>query len=100
MGNWSRSGRFDARRLERFWNKLSDEEREICLSTLTDLYPGCSQEAKWACLRYVDDRNNALNLQLSSLVDMIYSKTPKDQIFYGVLASAANVKFRKFVRSR
>ena len=99
MGNWSRSGRFDAGRLERFWDKLSDDERKICLSTLTDLYPDCRLEAKWACLRYVDDRNNALKLQLPTFIDMIYTKTPKDQIFYGVLASVANLKFREFVRS-
>ena len=98
IGNWSRSGRFDARRLERFWNRLSGEEKKNLYETLSTIYRDCETEAKWNCLKYFDDKNNISGLSLPQFVEMIYKNIPRDELFYGILAVNANKKFSKFIR--
>ena len=98
IGNWSRVGRFDATRLERFWGKLNDEEKQNFLVTMAELYSSCTGDAKWSYLRYIDDRNNITGLKLSQVIDAIYKKAPRDMLFYGVMARAANEKFKGFIR--
>lgn len=98
IGNWSRVGRFDATRLERFWEKLNEEEQQNFLVTMAELYASCTDDAKWSYLRYIDDRNNITGLKLSQAVDAIYKKSPRDMLFYGVMARAANEKFNGFIR--
>lgn len=98
IGNWSRVGRFDATRLERFWGKLNEEEQKNFLVTMAELYASCTDDAKWNYLRYIDDRNNITGLKLSQVVDAIYKKSPRDMLFYGVMARAANEKFNGFIR--
>lgn len=98
IGNWSRLGRFDATRLERFWGKLNEEEQQNFLVTMAELYVSCTDDAKWSYLRYIDDRNNITGLKLSQVVDAIYKKSPRDMLFYGVMARAANEKFNGFIR--
>lgn len=98
IGNWSRVGRFDATRLERFWGKLNDEEKQNFLVTMAELYSSCTDDAKWSYLRYIDDRNNITGLKLFQVIDAIYKKAPRDMLFYGVMARAANEKFKGFIR--
>ena len=98
IGNWSRVGRFDATRLERFWGKLNEEEKQNFLLTMAELYASCTDDAKWSYLRYIDDRNNITGLRLSQVVDAIYKKSPRDMLFYGIMARAANEKFNGFIR--
>lgn len=98
IGNWCRVGRFDANRLERFWKKLNKEEQQNFLDTMAELYSSCTDDAKWNYLRYVDDQNNSTGLKLSRVVDSIYNKSPRDKLFYGVMARVANEKFNGFIR--
>jgi hypothetical protein len=98
VGNWSRAGRFDATRLERFWGKLAEDEKQIFFMTMAELYTGCTSDAKWSYLKYIDDKQNITGLRLAQVVDAIYRKTPKDKVFYGILARTANKKFSEFVR--
>jgi superfamily II DNA helicase RecQ len=98
VGNWSRAGRFDATRLERFWGKLAEDEKQIFLMTMAELYSECTSDAKWSYLKYIDDKQNITGLRLAQVVDAIYRKTPKDKVFYGILARTANKKFSEFVR--
>jgi hypothetical protein len=98
VGNWSRAGRFDATRLERFWGKLAEDEKPIFFMTMAELYSGCTSDAKWSYLKYIDDKQNITGLRLAQVVDAIYRKTPKDKVFYGILARTANKKFNEFVR--
>jgi superfamily II DNA or RNA helicase len=100
IGNLSRVGRFDVSRLERFWSKLSDEEKRVFFETMASIYPECSEGSKLSYLQYVDDRNSVLGVNLSYVVDMLYEKTAKDTIYYGVLAKVANEKFKGILRSR
>lgn len=100
VGNWSRNGRFDVGRLERFWNRLSEEEQSVAYDTLVAIYPDCSTEAKWSFLRYLDDNYNVTGLTLQKVVDRIYKTSPKDYVFYGIMAASANIKFNQFIRSR
>lgn len=99
-GNWSRLGRFEARRLERFWGELGDEEKHMFFDTIAVLYPYCTKEAKLDFLRYIDDKNSIIKAKLSEVVDLIYKKVPRDDIYYYVLVNLANVKFKNFIRSR
>lgn len=65
---------------------------------MAELYASCTDDAKWSYLRYIDDRNNITGLKLSQAVDAIYKKSPRDMLFYGVMARAANEKFNGFIR--
>lgn len=98
VGNWSRLGRLETTRLERFWGKLTEEEKQIFLLTMAEVYANCTEDAKWNYLRYIDDRNNITGLKLSQVVDVIYKKLSRDMLFYGIMARAANEKFNGFVR--
>jgi superfamily II DNA helicase RecQ len=98
VGNWSRAGRFDATRLERFWGKLAEDEKQIFFMTMAELYSGCTSDAKWSYLKYIDDKQNITGLRLAQVVDAIYRKTQKDKVFYGILARTANKKFSEFMR--
>lgn len=91
-GRWSREGRFDATRLERFWSRLSDGEKEIFLTTIEDLYQGCTMEAKLTYLNYVDDKKSVMGIGIEKVVDGVYRKAPKDLLYYGILAKTANRK--------
>ena len=91
-GRWAREGRFEANRLERFWNKLSDEEKRIFLKTMGDLYINCTDEARLTFLNYVDDSKSVMEFGLKTVVDVIYKDNTKDLIFYGVLAKTINQK--------
>lgn len=99
MGNWARNGRFYSERLDRFWNYVSDQEKEIFISTIVDVYGNLGMEARWNCLRYFDDEGNATGISISQIMDKIYKTTTKDNLYYGILARSANKKFEKFVRS-
>ena len=99
-GNWRRSGKFEATRIERFWGMLSNEEKDVFKDTLISLYSQCSLEGRWNLLKYLDDRNNVTNLTLREAVDRIYMNGEKDQIFYGIMAIEANKQFSKFVGIR
>ncbi|MDF2872840.1 MAG: RecQ family ATP-dependent helicase [Anaerocolumna sp.] len=99
IGNWNRSGRFEVNRLERIWYRFTKEEKMMLVDTLVDIYPECSKDAQWNCLKYLDDRNNITNIKLQTIVDRVYEKTPKDILYYGILAKCANEKFREFIRS-
>ena len=98
IGNWSKTGRFEASRLERFWSQLSEEEKNIFYSTLIAVYKDSSVESKLNCLYYFDSNGNVTGMSLSKLVDKIYEKSPRDIIFYGIMAANANVYFNKFMR--
>ena len=98
IGNWSRIGWFDANRLERFWGKLKEEEKQSFLVTMSELYTSCTDEAKWNYLSYIDNENNATGLKLYQVIDAIYEKSSRDKIFYGVMAKVANEKFKTFIR--
>ena len=100
IGNWSRNGRFDVGRLERFWSRLSEEEQSVAYDTLISLYPECSTEAKWNFLKYLDDKYNVTRLSLQRTVDRIYETSPRDYVFYGIMAASANDKFSQFIRRR
>ena len=100
IGNWNRNGRFDIRRLERFWRQLSKEEQSTAYDTLITLYPECSTEAKWDFLKYLDGKYNVTGLSLQRAVDRIYETLPRDFVFYGIMATTANTKFNQFLRSR
>lgn len=92
-GRWAREGRFEATRLERFWNHLSNEEKNAFLNTMSTLYQNNSNEAKLTYLNYIDDSNSVIEKELKDIVDEIYKETPKDIIYYGILAKTANLKF-------
>ena len=98
IGNWNRLGRFEATRIERFWDNLNDEEKTILFNTLTALYSECNEQAKWNCLKYLDGRNNVTDITLSGFVDEVYKNMDKDRLYYGVLAKCANEKLRQVVR--
>ena len=66
--------------------------------TMAELYSSCTDDAKWSYLRYIDDRNNITGLKLFQVIDAIYKKAPRDMLFYGVMARAANEKFKGFIR--
>ena len=100
IGNWIRNGRFDVGRLERFWSLLSEEEQSVAYDTLVALYPECDTEAKWNFLKYLDDKYNITGLTLQRTVDRIYENSPRDYVFYGIMAAGANAKFNQFIRSR
>lgn len=100
IGNWSRLGRFDVTRLERFWEKLTIEERDVFVNTLVSIYPECTDDAKWQCLKYFDDKNNVTDIRIQKIIDNVYAKMPKDIIYYGVLSMSANEKMRQIIRSR
>ncbi len=92
-GRWAREGRFEVTRLERFWNKLSGEEKKLFLNTMSNLYRNNSLDARLTYLDYVDDPKSVMGLELKEIVDDIYQDNPKDIIYYGVLAMSANRKF-------
>ena len=98
IGYWRRNGRFDATRLERFWSRLSINEKNDFYETLSTIYQECNIEAKWNCLKYFDSRNNVTEMPLQRLVDKIYENSPRDTLYYGILAASANTQFRKFLR--
>ena len=92
IGRWAREGRFDATRLERFWRRMSDEEKHVFLDTMGKLYPSCSMEARLTYLNYVDDAKSVMDVKLPAVVDGIYKENPKDIIYYGFYAEAVNKK--------
>lgn len=98
IGNWNRFGRFEAARLERFWNQLSIEERSVLFDTLATVYQECGEEAKWNCLKYIDSSNNVTDITLAQFCDQIYKDTKKDKLYYGILAKCANAGFQQFMR--
>lgn len=101
IGNWVRDGRFEVTRLERLWSKLSNEEKNIFITTLAAVYPKCKNESKWNCLKYFENQKyNITGISLSYLVDKIYKTTPKDIIFYGVMAKSANKLFKLIYEER
>lgn len=99
LGNWSRNGRFDVNRLERFWGWLNENERQTLADTLGMLYPKCQLNAKWNCLRYFDSRDNVTDINLLEAIDKFYEKSPKDSIYYGIMATILNKTFVMPVRS-
>ncbi len=100
LGNWRRNGRFDVGRLERFWSKLSENEKSAAFDAMVAIYPDCSTEAKWNFLKYLDDKYNVTGATLQRTVDRIYESLPRDYVFYGIMAASANIKFDRFIRSR
>lgn len=100
IGKWNCLGRFDATRLERLWTKLSYEEKQIFFETLAEVYSGCNDDAKWQCLKYFEGKRNVTDIRIQRLIDKIYEQRPKDAVYYRVLATSANQKFREFIRRR
>ena len=98
IGYWIRNGRFDATRLERFWSRLSINEKNNFYETLSIIYHNCNIEAKWNCLKYFDDRNNITEIPLQRLMDKIYKNSPRDILYYGIMAASANTQFGNFLR--
>ena len=79
---------------------FSEEEQSVAYDTLISLYPECSTEAKWNFLKYLDDKYNVTRLSLQRTVDRIYETSPRDYVFYGIMAASANDKFSQFIRRR
>lgn len=98
IGNWNRLGRFEATRLERIWNKLDTDEQKILFDTLVTMYPECSDDAKWNCLKYFDGNNNVTDIKLQAIMDSIYRDKEKDKLYYGIMARCANNKLRQIIR--
>ncbi len=93
IGRWSRDGSFNATRVERFWEKLSDDEREVFYKTMAVLYGKRTDEQKLTYLNYVDDKNSIVNCEMGKLTDLIYEVNPRDKVYYGMVALNANRKF-------
>ncbi len=91
-GRWAREGRFEATRLERFWRHLSDGEKNIFFKTMIRLYPNCTLDARLTYLNYLGDPNSVMDIGFQDAVDEIYEENPKDIIYYGFFAKAANMK--------
>lgn len=94
-GRWIREGRFDEARLERLWRHLSKEEQIIFLTTMENLYPDCTIEAKLMYLNYVSNKKSIIRIGLEQIIDGIYKKAPKDMVYYGILAKSANRKLAR-----
>ena len=76
-----------------FWEKLSDEEKEVFYKTMAVLYGKRTDEQKLTYLNYVDDKNSIVNCEMGKLTDLIYEVNPRDKVFYGMVALNANRKF-------
>ncbi len=98
-GRWAREGRFEESRLERFWKILSEEEKKEFLSTMAELYSGCTPEARVKFLNYVDAAKSVMDIELKDVMDNVYAKNPKDMVFYYFLAKKANRVFDTFRRA-
>ena len=100
FGNWRRSGRFEANRVERVWDKLSNEGKALFADTMADIYEQSKPDGKWSCLRYLDDKRNVTGITLKDAVESFYKNKPKDRVYYGVLSAYANTLFKTFIRSK
>ena len=92
-GRWAREGRLDITRLERLWKRLTDDEKDIFLKTMGELYLNCDTEAKLSYLDYVDDPKCVMEVELKDVVDGIYLNNAKDIVYYGVFAKVVNRRF-------
>lgn len=93
LGYWRMAGRFDEGRLERFWNRMTEEEHRVVKQSLLDAYKNCEDRAKWDLLRYLDNQPCINSMTVDSVISQMYKDGYRDSIYYGLLAKRFNQKF-------
>ena len=93
LSYWRKAGRFDEGRLERFWNRMTEEEHRVVKQSLLDAYKNCEDRAKWDMLRYLDNQPCIDSMSVDSVISQMYKDGYRDSIYYGLLAKRFNQKF-------
>jgi len=100
VGNWGRWGHFDVMRLERFWDTLKEDEKNVFWGALKEVFPRCTLDAKWRCLKYIEEHQDYLGIEWKEFLEEIYQNGPRDTLYYGILSVISNEKFSEFMRRK
>lgn len=98
-GHLRMNNAFDESRLERILSRLPDDEVRQLSGALSTLYPTCDTAAKIELLRYMEQNSGRLRTTYDHFLGQAYSSGQKDEVYYGIIASRLNKKFRSMRRA-
>lgn len=84
---------FSESRLERIVPHLSKDEKRALVNTLSMMYTSCSTNAKINILNYLERNGEDLHIDFMDFLDKTYHNSPKDILYYGIIANKLNKCF-------